>query len=76
MAAFQALEWISGSRQSRGDSSPGPPYRWIAEKYNVVQRTEMPRGGHFAALEQPDLFLRDVRMFFAKIRPKATRPLH
>lgn len=54
-----------------------PPYRWIAEKYNVVQRTEMPRGGHFAALEQPDLFLRDVRMFFAKICPKGTgRPLH
>jgi pimeloyl-ACP methyl ester carboxylesterase len=53
-----------------------PPYRWIAERYNVVQRTEMPRGGHFAALEQPDLFLRDVRMFFAKISPKGTGPSH
>ena len=52
------------------------PYRWITERYNVVQRTEMPRGGHFAALEQPDLFLRDVRMFFAKVNPKGNGSLH
>ena len=30
------------------------PYRWIEQAYNVAQRTEMPRGGHFAALEQPE----------------------
>ena len=47
-----------------------PPFRWITQTYNVVQRTEMPRGGHFAALEQPDLLLDDIRKFFAKIDQK------
>ena len=43
------------------------PLRWIEAKYNLVQTTDMPRGGHFAALEQPDLFLRDLRRFFLKV---------
>jgi pimeloyl-ACP methyl ester carboxylesterase len=43
------------------------PERWIDQTYNVVQRTEMPRGGHFAALEQPDLMVQDIRQFFAKL---------
>ena len=30
----------------------------------------MPKGGHFAALEQPDLLLKDVRKFFAKVDQK------
>ena len=44
------------------------PERWIDLNYNVVQRTEMPRGGHFAALEQPDLTVKDIRLFFAKLK--------
>ena len=47
-----------------------PPFRWITQTYNVVQRTEMPKGGHFAALEQPDLLLDDIRKFFAKVDQK------
>ena len=47
-----------------------PPFRWITRTYNVVQRTEMPRGGHFAALEQPDLLLDDIRKFFVKVDQK------
>jgi pimeloyl-ACP methyl ester carboxylesterase len=47
-----------------------PPFSWIAQKYNVVQKTEMPRGGHFAALEQPDLLIEDIRNFFAKVSRK------
>jgi pimeloyl-ACP methyl ester carboxylesterase len=43
------------------------PERWIDHYYTVVQRTEMPRGGHFAALEQPDLMVQDIRKFFAKV---------
>jgi epoxide hydrolase len=43
------------------------PERWLDQTYNVVQRTEMPRGGHFAALEQPDLLVQDIRLFFAKL---------
>ena len=43
------------------------PFSWIEQTYNVVQRNEMPRGGHFASLEQPDLLLEDIRKFFAKL---------
>lgn len=42
----------------------GWPPRSLAEKtYNVVHWTDMPRGGHFAAMEEPDLFVEDVRAF-------------
>ena len=40
------------------------PRRWVERAYNVVRWTEMPRGGHFAALEQPELLAADVRAFF------------
>ena len=46
------------------------PFSWITRTYDVVQRTEMPKGGHFAALEQPDLLLEDMRKFFAKVDQK------
>jgi pimeloyl-ACP methyl ester carboxylesterase len=29
----------------------------------------MPKGGHFAAFEQPEAFVRDVRDFFRELRP-------
>jgi pimeloyl-ACP methyl ester carboxylesterase len=47
-----------------------PPFRWVTQTYNVVQKTEMLKGGHFAALEQPDLLLDDIRKFFAKVEQK------
>ena len=45
-----------------------PPRRWVETKFNVTQWTEMPRGGHFAALEQPELLVEDIRKFFATLR--------
>ena len=40
--------------------------RRIAEKQNnVVRWTEFDRGGHFAAMEAPDLLVDDLREFFA-----------
>ncbi len=44
------------------------PRRWCEAAYNITHWTTMPRGGHFAALEQPDLFVDDVRAFFATVR--------
>jgi len=41
------------------------PRRWCESKYNITHWTDMPRGGHFAAFEQPELFAADVREFFA-----------
>lgn len=38
-----------------------PPRSWADRAYNIVRWTEMPRGGHFAAMEEPDLFVDDVR---------------
>jgi pimeloyl-ACP methyl ester carboxylesterase len=42
-----------------------PPRTWAERDYQVVHWSVMPRGGHFACLEQPELFVRDVREFFA-----------
>ncbi len=37
--------------------------RWASMTHNLVQWSSFDRGGHFAALEQPDLLLNDIRMF-------------
>src|ERR1700752_1718590 len=44
------------------------PRRWCETAYNITHWTTMPRGGHFAAFEQPDLFVDDVQVFFATVR--------
>jgi len=44
------------------------PRRWMETRYNLTRWTEMPRGGHFAALEQPELLVADVRAFFRDLR--------
>ena len=44
------------------------PRSWIESHFNVKQWTEMPRGGHFAAMEQPELLVQDVRAFFEDLR--------
>ena len=46
-----------------------PVRSWAESTYtDIRQWTKMPKGGHFAAFEQPDLFVEDVRSFFAQIR--------
>ena len=45
-----------------------PPRAWAEARYNIARWTEMPRGGHFAALEEPELLVEDVRAFFAELR--------
>lgn len=44
------------------------PRRWAEAHFNVTHWTLMPRGGHFAAMEEPELFVRDVREFFRTVR--------
>jgi pimeloyl-ACP methyl ester carboxylesterase len=44
------------------------PRRWLETRYNLTRFTIMPRGGHFAALEQPQLLVDDVRAFFRDLR--------
>ncbi|MCK9494918.1 MAG: epoxide hydrolase 1 [Dehalococcoidia bacterium] len=40
------------------------PRSMVERAYNVVHYAEPPRGGHFAAMEQPELFASDVAAFF------------
>ena len=40
-----------------------PPRSYADRIYNVTQWTEMPHGGHFAAMEEPDLLIEDIRRF-------------
>lgn len=45
-----------------------PPRKWVEAQYNVTHWTDMPRGGHFASLEEPQLLVEDVRKFFRGLR--------
>jgi len=45
-----------------------PPRKWVEAHFNLTQWTEMPRGGHFAALEEPGLLVDDIRLFFRTLR--------
>ena len=47
---------------------PTPPRSWVERVFNVQRWTAMPRGGHFAALEQPQLLVEDIRAFFRPLR--------
>jgi pimeloyl-ACP methyl ester carboxylesterase len=44
------------------------PRAWIETKFDVRHWTDMPKGGHFAAMEQPGLLVRDIREFFRSFR--------
>jgi epoxide hydrolase len=44
------------------------PRSWVEQTYDVTHWAELPRGGHFAAMEQPDLFVDDLRTFFRTVR--------
>ena len=44
-----------------------PPREMVERGYNLVHYSELPKGGHFAAMEQPELWARDVESFFSKV---------
>jgi microsomal epoxide hydrolase len=43
------------------DYTGAPPRSFIERAYNIAYWSEPERGGHFAAMEQPDLFVDDLR---------------
>jgi pimeloyl-ACP methyl ester carboxylesterase len=48
---------------------PRPSRRWAARRYTDIRYwNELDKGGHFAAFEQPDLFVDEVRSFFRLVR--------
>ncbi len=65
--------WTGSSRVPAGFASfprdlLPPPREWAERFFNIQRWTEMPRGGHFAALEQPELLVGDLRDFFRPLR--------
>ncbi|OBI83326.1 epoxide hydrolase family protein [Mycobacterium sp. E740] len=80
-ASSARLYWESFSTFGGGDAVRLPtgiasfpkeilraPRSWCEDHYNITHWTTMPRGGHFAAFEQPELFVDDVTAFFASVR--------
>lgn len=47
---------------------PTPPRDYIEKGFNIVHWTEMSKGGHFPALEQPKLLADDMIRFFKKLK--------
>jgi pimeloyl-ACP methyl ester carboxylesterase len=45
-----------------------PPREWAERFFDVQRWTEMPRGGHFAAMEEPCLLAEDIRTWFRPFR--------
>ena len=44
------------------------PRKWMESQFNVKRFIIMPRGGHFGAFEEPQLYVDDVREFFRDYR--------
>ena len=49
------------------EMSPWPPRSYLERMFNIKQFTNMQKGGHFAALEQPDLLVDDILKFSRSI---------
>lgn len=69
----KAKEWIGSSEVPAGfaifaKDTGRAPREWAERFYNVQRYTEMPRGGHFAAMEEPQLLAEDLRAFFRPLR--------
>jgi microsomal epoxide hydrolase len=69
--------WLGASRDTPAafalfpkDLVP-PPREWAERFFNVIRWTEMPRGGHFAAMEEPDLLARDLAESFSPLWARA-----
>lgn len=44
-----------------------PPRSYVERIYNVQHWSEFPRGGHFAAMEEPELLAEDIQRFFRTV---------
>jgi microsomal epoxide hydrolase len=67
LKAGQHIEVPAGVALFPKDIVP-PPREWAERSLRVERWTEMPRGGHFAAMEEPDLLVEDLRAFFRPLR--------
>lgn len=52
---------------------PMPPRSWVERVFDVRRWTPMPSGGHFAALERPEMLAEDIRAHFRPLRERVDR---
>jgi len=45
-----------------------PPRDWAERHFRIERWTKLPRGGHFTAWEEPELWVEDIRAFFRPLR--------
>ena len=50
------------------EMSEWPPRSYVERMFNIKSWSKMPKGGHFAALEQPDLLINDIKKFARTLR--------
>ncbi|MDC3349828.1 epoxide hydrolase [Candidatus Pelagibacter ubique] len=65
---FKKIEIPTAAAIFPTEMSEWPPKSYVDRMFNVTQWTEMPRGGHFAALEEPDLLVNDLVKFSRTVR--------
>jgi pimeloyl-ACP methyl ester carboxylesterase len=75
----KAKEWAGSSKVPAGfalfpKDLSHPPEEWARRFYNVQRWRQMPSGGHFAALEEPELLAREIRAFFRPLREIEAAP--
>jgi len=63
----KVIEPLRDPLRHGGDASD-VPRSWAERLYSITHWNEMPAGGHFPALEQPELFVADLRAFFRQLR--------
>jgi pimeloyl-ACP methyl ester carboxylesterase len=49
------------------------PRSWVERTYHLTRYTPMPRGGHFAAHEEPELLAGDITAFFRQVTATPAR---
>ena len=60
---FKKIEIPTGVAIFPFEMSEWPPRSYIERIFNVQHWTKMESGGHFAAMEQPDIFIKDLQLF-------------
>ena len=65
---FKRIETPTAAAIFPAEMSEWPPRSYVERIFNIKQWTNMPSGGHFAALEKPDLLVNDIRKFSRSLR--------
>jgi len=65
---FHRIETPTAAALFPAEMLAWPPRSYAERMYNIKRWTKMPKGGHFAALEQPELLINDIRAFARTLR--------